>query len=473
MKKIKYILSLENLLSFVIVICPILDILSFGFRNKFNTSYSISTLIRPIIPILVFGHIFIKQRNKDKLKIFIVCLMYILYAVIHLYIYNNIKLNCAYGTVIHEAQYIINYSFMILNLFIFRYIFKGNKNIKLQSSIIIALAIYIISIYISIITKTSSTTYIEGIGYKGWLESGNSVSAILVLCCFIIMSFITKIDNSKIRLITFATVLLVGIYLMLLIGTRVGLIGFILSILCFIVAQIIEKIVAKVQINKKVFKVLLVILILLTLVVILTGSITIKRRNYLKNMQNSVIDISTGEISYLTGDLTNIKNKILNKSIEDNFMTEEQKQSIIELYNIAKKIRLENTNTRMQQLIYHLILIQKQNNFFLILFGNGYLINTNELVLEMEFIAFLLNFGIIGFVLYMSPFITVFVQALMILIKKFKKIDNEFIMLLLTSMLSFMLSAFSGYTFFNSSSMIIIIVANVLLMNKMEQIKVG
>ena len=104
----------------------------------------------------------------------------------------------------------------------------------------------------------------------------------------------------------------------------------------------------------------------------------------------------------------------------------------------------------------------------LIIFGNGYLINTNELVWEMEFPAILLNFGLVGFLLYMVPFIAVLVRALAFLKENYKKIDSEFIILLLASILSFVLSTLSGYTFFNASSMIVIIVANTLLKNKMN-----
>ena len=188
-------------------------------------------------------------------------------------------------------------------------------------------------------------------------------------------------------------------------------------------------------------------------------------------MEETIIDESTGEISHLTGDLTSIKNKIVNNELENNFMTKEQQQSILDLYDMAKKYNVSNTNTRIQQFIYHSMLIKNQKNIIFIMFGNGYLTNTNELVFEMEFPAILMNFGIIGFLLYMVPFIVLFTKAAVVFIKKIKYIDTEFIMLFLAVALSFILSTLSGYTFFNSSSMIVIIIANILLRNKIKQIK--
>jgi len=472
-EKVKKIISQENLLSFFIIMCPILDIASFLFRKNFDTNYSISTFVRPIIPILIFVYIFFKQKNQNKLKTIGICIVYAIYGLAHLYIYNNLKVKCSFGTVLHEAQYIVNYSFMILNLFIFGMVFNNDNSHKLRKAVLISTAIYIISIYLSIITKTSSTTYIEGIGYKGWFESGNSISAILILSTMIIMSFIMKLDNKIIKAFVFTILILVGIYLMTLIGTRVGLIGFVLAILCFVIAQIFEKVVVKSKIQKRNFIILLSILILLITVVCVAGSVTMKRRKHLQNMENTIIDESTGEVSNLTGDLTNYRNQIINNNMEDGVMTEAQKQSVVDLYNVAKKYNISNTNTRMQQLIYHCMLIKNQKNIILIIFGNGYLINTNELVWEMELPAFLLNFGIIGFLLYIVPFIVLVIKALKILVKKFKKLDTEFIMLFLAVLLSFALSTLSGYTFFNSSSMIIIITANILLKNKIKELEEG
>ena len=467
-KKIKKLINSENLLSLIIIICPILDIASFLFRNKFNTNYSISTFIRPIIPMFVFMYLFFKR--KDKLKIIGIAVLYTLYGLIHLYLYKKMMTDCTFGTVIHEAQYIVNYSFMILNLFIFGSIISTESTKKIQKSMIISLSIYIVLIYISIITHTSSTTYIEGIGFKGWFESGNSISAILVLSTFIILSFLMKIESKKTKVYATAILALVGIYLITLIGTRVGLFGFVLAIVCFIIAQLAEKMAVKIGINKKNLFILLTILVLLVILVITAGSVTIKRRQHLKNMENTIIDESTGNVSHLTGDLTVIRNKIVNNELEEGFMTEAQKQSILDLYDYAEKYNISNTNTRMQQLIYHGMLVKNQKNPLLVLFGNGYLINTNELVWEMEFPAFIFNFGILGFLLYMVPFLYILFKALKAMIKNFKNTDAEFTMLLLAVILSFILSTLSGYTFFNSSSMIIIIIANVLLNNKIKEV---
>lgn len=217
-KKIK----IEDILCFFIIMCPILDIASFLFRNIFNTNFSPSTVLRPLIPAIVIVYLFIKKDRKFKLYLFITAMAYAFYAVIHLYLFTKVKTEFSYSNVFHEMQYIVNYSFMILNLFLYTYIFKCNNVEKLQKSIIIATGIYISSIFISILTGTSSNTYVEEkIGYKGWFESGNSISSILLLTMFIYLPYI---KNKSYRKIIIPIIVLVGIFLSLLIGTRARII---------------------------------------------------------------------------------------------------------------------------------------------------------------------------------------------------------------------------------------------------------
>ena len=79
MKKLKKVLTLENMLFLYIILCPILDIVSFLFRNYFDTSFSPSTFLRPIIPAILFIILFFKEKNK-KHKIGIICI-YCIYSI--------------------------------------------------------------------------------------------------------------------------------------------------------------------------------------------------------------------------------------------------------------------------------------------------------------------------------------------------------------------------------------------------------
>lgn len=466
MKKVKEKLNIENLLTVFIILCPILDIASFIFRNIFNTKISPSTIIRPILPIIAFIYYFIKADKKYKLKMFGISAIYGIYAIIHLILFTTVKSECSYSNISHELQYLVNYTFMIIILYVFIKTFKEKLSTeKLEKATVISVGIYLLSIILSIITNTMSSTYIEGMGIKGWFESGNSISATLILSMYILLMN----KNKKYKKIIIAELILMGIFLTMLIGTRVGLYGFILTIGIFVLVK--SNIFNINKINKKIVIAGGALLALIILIICLVGSNTFTRRQHLKDIEANIVDSSNNEEAHLTGSLIEIKDKIDNKQIDEKYMNEVQQKSVLELYDIANKLQISNNDQRMQQLLYNAILVKNQANLLLILFGNGYMNQFRELVLEMDIPAFLFNFGIIGLFLYFVPFLSIFIYALYWAIKRYKIIDEQYIMYLLGLGLSFALSVFSGYVFFNMSTDSIIIVICVLLLNKVEEVK--
>lgn len=177
------------------------------------------------------------------------------------------------------------------------------------------------------------------------------------------------------------------------------------------------------------------------------------------------------EVAHLTGDVLSIHKAIVEGTLDEKYLSQAEKKSFLELYNIANKYELKSNDQRLHQIIYNVLLVKNQQDIKLILFGNGYLNNFRELVLEMELMSFLLNFGIFGFVLYIVPFLTLLIYAFVQMIKNIKKIDIQCIMLFLGSGFAYVLSLLSGYVFFNSSSMIIVIILHVSLINKIYEIK--
>lgn len=471
MEKVKKYITIQNALYSFIILCPILDIVSFLFRNKYNTTISVSTCIRPIIPISLFIYVFIKESRKNKIRILGIGILYTLYSIIHLLLYKQMLTECSYSGIMHEAQYLINYSFVILILYTFtKILYKKDYN-NLKYIVFLTMAIYVFSIFVSIITKTSSSTYIEGMGYKGWFESANSISSILVMLLAIILSQISNIKNKRIKIGVIILLSLTGVYLAFLIATRVGLYGYTLVLGIYIIFNIIYNVIKFKKIDTKYIIIFIMVAIAIVGGILIFGSNTIQRRQHLRKIESNIIDEQTNDVSHVTGDITKLRNKIVNNEIDDAYMSSAQRQSILDLYDYANKIELTNNDTRMQQLIYNVFLVKNQSNILLILFGNGYLLNTNELVFEMELPAILFNFGIIGFINYMLPFIIIAVYSIINIIIKIKKIDAEVFMLLIADGLAFIFSTLAGYTFFNISSATIIVICNVLLINKIYKIR--
>lgn len=459
----------ENILCLFIIICPILDMVSFLFRNAFHTNISPSTFLRPILPSFVMLYLFFKQDKKFKIYTLGIGFLYLLYAILHLWVLKNVITGSSYGGMLHEAQYIMNYSYMILNLFLYVLLWKENENIeKLSRSILVANVIYMVSIIIAIVTKTSSSTYIEGMGYKGWFESGNSLGAILILSLFIIARYL---KDKKYRKIAIPLILVEGIFLSVLLGTRVGLFGFILVVTIYLLVEVIMTLKQKGKINKRFIAGGIAMIATVFLVIITIGSTTLQRRKHLQDIENDIIDTRNNQASHVTGSILEIKQKIDTNQLEEGYMGQAEKQSIIDLYEIANQLKVKNNDQRMQQLIYNVVLLENQHSPINFLLGNGHVANFRELVLEMEIPAFLLDFGILGFILYFMPFAILFLYGLWFMIKNRNKVDTEYLMYCLGSGFTFVLSFFAGYTFFNSSTMMVIIVLNALMVNKIGMIK--
>ena len=467
-------LNIETLLYLYIIICPILDFSSFLFRNTFNAPISPSTIIRPVIVIISCLYIFIKDKKQRKLFV-IAGITYFIYALVHLYIFTTVKNNSSYSGIIHELQYLINYTFMVLNLYVYIYGFLKLKDTdKLNKCVLISVSIYIISIYIAIITGTSSHTYmLEEMGYKGWFESGNSLSAIFTLSMFILLNIFNKKTISKqVKIWTGSIITIVGIFMMFLIGTRVGLFGFILVLGIYGISHLIYNVIHKKNIKQTLIisAILVVIAIIgLTLIFTVFGSNTLDRREKVEDMANEVVDETTNKKVHITGDLYEIKKQIEAGTLDYDYMSKEQQEAVINLNEIASKYDLSVENMRILQLIYNVELANNQSSVVYRLFGNGYVSQYREMILEIELLAILINFGIYGFILYLMPFIAVYGYSLYKGIRNIKKIDVEYLMLISGGGLAFALSLLSGYIFFNASTTMIIILINLLLLIKIKE----
>lgn len=458
----------ENFLSYImglfIILSPILDITSFIFRTKFNTTWSPTTFLRPIIPIIAFIYLFFTQKKKKK--IVLVSALYGIYAIIHLYLFNNLWRESSYGNVKNELQYIVNYTFMILTLYVMYESFKNRNTKILKKSILISTIIYICSIFLSIFTHTSSSTYLEGIGYKGWFESGNSLCTLLCLSLFIIL---TIKKDGKVKISAIATFILTSIYLIVFSGMRTGIFGVIIVGVIYTVSMFIEGISAKNKENSK--KRLLIALAIFAIIMIIMsvfGMQVLKRRAELRENELNNIDPDTGIKRNVSGDILSLYKQIQNNQITEKYMSKEAQKSICELCEYASKTNMSNVNLRKQQLIYNLYLVKNQKNPFLILFGNGYKTQFRELVMEMEVPALICNFGIVGFALYLGPFIAIWGYEIYRVIKS-KKIEQENILFLSGIALGFALSMIAGYTFFNQSSMIVMCVISLLAIDKCDK----
>ena len=445
--------KIEYLLYLFILISPILDASSCLLNTYVpNLSISPTMIIRPIIPLILLGYIFFKEEDY-RIPLILSAFVYIFYGAIHLLITNHLLTGISYGTIFEEASYVVNYTYNIYLLLILFYFYKKGRLKDLNKYMFIMLIEYMAIIYFSIISKTSFTTYLEGMGYRSYFLSGNSISTVLIL---LFSNLITRLNDDFVSkqfegLVMF---ILLGIYLIFLVGTRTGMLGFILVLLVYIIASIVIKFIKSKKINKKAIMWSIGIFGVIALLIGSIGSETLNRRVHITKESNGIVDINTNSIGHTTGDTSAIVWQINHNELPEGYMSDAQKNAYLDMYEYANKHELDANNNRKQQLIYNYMLVKNQRSIIYKLFGNGRSVNYGEMILEMELPALLLNFGILGFILYVLPFIGLVIYS----IKKtyIGHVDISYVMNMFGIILAIGLSFMAGYVLFSSTCTLIL-----------------
>ena len=221
-KKEKWYIFSQNLMYIYIILCPILDMASYIYRNYFvkdgQISYNPVTILRPIIPIIVLMIIFFKVSLAEKIQVLFLGILNIGYIFVHSMIFLEYKTHFGSRLLIDEVRIVMNYIFAIINIYImFKLFFRRNTD-KLKIAIAIMTGLYITSILFSIVFKISPNTYTEGIGQKGFFETGNSLSIILLLAVGLLLTTI----KLKGRYIYIGITIITSIYLLFIMGSRTG-----------------------------------------------------------------------------------------------------------------------------------------------------------------------------------------------------------------------------------------------------------
>lgn len=489
---------LQNIICLYIVFLPILDIISFLFRNKLGLNSSPITYIRPLMLISMIVLFFFLLNKKSKVKLIIYNIVILIYAFVHMYIFKKGMQGATIYPLKEELRYIAYYAFggniiflIILKLkeeFLantYNYDIKINKDsgIKINDkvflknkykwSILITSFIYIIILYLTMITKTASYTYSDSkTGYKGFFESGNVLSNVLVfleILVFIIFSKEKK-ENIKTKIFAGLNFFLLAIYNFIFLGTRTGKYSTILLMIVYMMAYIFCKI-RNYILNKKYIcenknksNLLKMVIMFFAIVIFLGASILIvkkyknniniasnKRREYLEENQKQLLTEDKQKLS-VTLEIHNLNKKIKNHEISESFLSKNEQEALIETEEIAISKNLTGHDRRKAQTIYNFILVKKQKSILNILFGKGHLLSYGEMTLEREILAIPMDFGLIGFTLFLVPYIFLAIQIILLAFRYMRYINIEYIISIYGILLAFILSYAAGAVYYPMAS---------------------
>lgn len=413
----------NNWISFIIILQPILDILSY-FQTKFLGS-SYSWIIRIAILILVFIVTYINSTHKKKL--FLYLLPYGIFFVLHIF---NLYINNLLNIVLDIKYFILVFQLPILTLLLIDYIKQNNYNLnKIRISLLYCFYIIIGSMILALITNTSESTYYSG-GILGWFSSANTQS--MILCALAPWVLYMLSDKNIFSYLIGYIIVFVVLYLN---ATRSCYLALVSSLFVIIFALCFSK-----QTPKKWFKIAIASLFLLLAIGGYKFSFTFEKEilsqdvtdDYVQNIQTIINDDVLQTIDFNNINLSDNAevSRILKTSyLYTRLMDIHGEDAVVEImkpYLSAQAL----SNNRLSKVINAKISFKNSNSLPKIL-GIGYSqIAQNGLDLENDLQSIFYYYGSLGFMLYIT-FIVYFVIRLVILFFKNPSIihDKEYIIL--------------------------------------------
>ena len=380
---------LNTIISIFIILSPILDLLVSISINVLHHNLNIGIIARMIFLLFIYYVALIIYKKK---KILIYVFLSILYLIIYLTLqYDN--------TVVYNLHGFMRTFYFPLLLLGF---YSIHDKIKIKDkTLILTCLLYILLIFIPVITKTGFNSYsISKVGSTGWFNSTNEISGIISILIPILFIELSKKDNFVLK----AIISIIFLYVISEIGTKTPVLS-LLIVLSSTLLYILIK-----SIKDKKYK-LLVGIISATLLFSLGAVVLIPKTNFYKNIKIHA--------EYL--ELDSPKDIVTNEYVFDHFI-------------FSQRISfLEKTDNR-----YVKVKTLKK------LFGMGY-VNKKEKnykEIEMDYYDVWYNHGVFGFILFFSVYFIVLVKVFKSLPKtisydKYMKYVSLFLILIL--------SLFSGH----------------------------
>ena len=397
---------LDNNISKIVIIflfsMPFLDLITSLMINTLKFQFNFIVIIKLLFMALFIYYLFFISKTKYKKNSIIYLFLIFIYILSFMIMIINLK---GIDSVLYELQNILRNFFYPINLIcIFNIYCEKKFNIKIKH-ISIILLIYILLLFIPTITNLDFSSYAYSKeGSIGWFNSTNEIGAILSILLPISILYLFKLKNKVI----IGIILIISIYTYFSIGTKVPILSIMLIMLIFFIKYLYG------IIKQKKYKLLGIISTGCALLLIL-GFFLIPKTSFYKNIVIHLEFLKVDEIS-----------DIADPIIIDKFIFSER----ISYYSKTKSNYLESSFTEK-------------------LLGIGYIENypisdTNTKTIEMDYFDIFFRHGIVGCLLFFTPFIYILWK----IFKKLKdatKIDNELLSLLTSIILILILSLFSGH----------------------------
>lgn len=400
------------------ILFPVVEVFTSILKRNFDVRFSPGIIYKAIFVIYSLLYLTIVNKKNKKLLSIVVLTIFV-FCVINV---------CVVGISFASIGDVSNLlTFILSTMFFYSYMSNGNK-IKIES-LIYCVLIYCALVKVAEMTGTQVATYRGdlSLGTKGWYYSGNELSAILSIFLPITIYYTAYTLSLK----GFITLLL-QVHTMLSIGTKTSLIVPILVILSYGVLSIINWLVNKSQLSKKIICILVVLSAFIICILPNTASYKFFVVRIKENTQSTIKDNNNDDDSdWDDSIINNLDNFILNG--RSDFLR-------------AQKDLYSNTT-----ILEKLFGTKYENRL-------GYDNNNQIKTIEIDLYDIIIKFGMFGMILLYFPIVLFIVCYLSqkIRAKEYTRNDKNTV-IFVSSIVAVAISCIAGHVM--TSSTIVIFVA--------------
>ncbi len=433
----------EHFLLFFIILQPVLDLLTSLSITLLKSNATVGILVRFLIMAVGGIYILIQAKEKENRKFLIYLIL--LAGVLGVGFINN-KLVKDPIVLSEEVKFVAKalYIYIMLESYILALkSLKKTVNIsdKVRNSIVYSTLIINAIMVISISTSTDFGSYEwMKVGSRGWFYAGNELGSILAIIFPIVVLYsIQKTKSVKHVLYWIPSILM--IYSLIQVGTKVGMGSIGVTLAAAIGIIVLQLLFDRKNPNKKALALNAVIAIIL-----LAGVVgTFKQTPLAQNMGIHNNYLTEQNVAQQDQKEQEIKDKLkkeqeLKEKEEKHHKAEKPEEKAKIEVEVKKELEKEQKKENQENLIFsgRQVYEERHKQFFKEapvsqkLLGMGYAGNfkyneqkqPDPKLIEMDFHDWFYDFGIIGFVLLMIPFIYYGLRILLAFAKRFKDIFN-------------------------------------------------
>lgn len=406
-----------------IVLQPILDLLTSFSIYTLHMSATVGIVVRFAFMTLTLGYLLSNWKQPSNKKyIFYLVLLGIVLAT---GLVNNmiVKHPVSFG---EEIKFILKSTYPIVLLFGYILVFKELKDKQYASDKLITYFLYatlIVSMVmiVSIASGTDFSSYsYEKTGSRGWFFAGNELSSILAITFPMVVLYSVQKTTSFSKVYYWIPTIL-AMYASIMVGTKVGYGAIILTLGVALLFSIIEYMMQR----KKVGKGITHLVNIFVALVVLGGLLAVTPLTPIA--KNMGIHLQIYEDKKLASEeQARREGKVITEDPEEAKRRAEGKLTSGEMNSLIYSDRDKFLQVYKQ---YYKEAPTSQK-----LFGMGYAGNYKDKdavkLIEMDFHDLFFSFGIIGFLLYLLPFVYFGIRLFIRIITNFKSIITVRYMLL-------------------------------------------